>query len=109
MISPSSATSVSPSERASSDVATVGDEGTTSALKYEGAGDDGGVKNHSSWAMIPSAEGDVRQGGIGIGNNEDEDIGDGVVTRSGVRARGVFRKMCRCIGSSPLNTARGMG
>ena len=29
-------------------------------------------------------EGDARQGGIGRGNDDDEDVGDGVVTRAGV-------------------------
>ena len=63
--------------------------------------------------MIPSLnellEGDARRGGIGSGKDDDEDVGEGVVTRSGVTARGAFRKMCRCIGSSLLNTAGGMG
>ena len=28
-------------------------------------------------------EGDVRQGGLGRGNDDDEDVGDGVVARIG--------------------------
>ena len=109
----SSCTSVSISDNASSDAAMVGDEGTTSASKYEGAGEPGGVKNRSSLAMMPSldkaSEGDARRGGIGSGNDDDEDVGEGVVTRSGVKALSAFRKMCRCMGSSPDNTSGGMG
>ena len=109
----SSCTSVSASESAPSDAAIVGDEGTTSASKYEGTGDTGGVKNRSSLAMISSSdkstEGDARRGGIGSGNDDDEDVGEGEVTRTGVNALSAFRKMCRCIGSSPDNTSGGMG
>ena len=49
----------------------------TSGSKNEGAGDNGGVKNHSSWAMISSSlklgEGDPSCGGIGQGGDPDED------------------------------------
>ena len=51
------------------------------------------------------SEGDTRQGGIGRGNNENEDVGDGVVARDAWRGR----KMSRFMGSSPLSTARGRG
>jgi len=109
----SSCTSVSVSDNASSDAAIVGDKGTTSASKYEGAGEPGGVKNCLSLAMISSSdksiEGDARRGGIGSGNNDDEDVGEGVVTRTGVIVWLAFRKMCKCIGSSPDNTSGGMG
>ena len=74
-----------PSERASSDAAMVGDGGATSGSKYEGAGDPSGVKNCPSTATMPSSdegsEGDTRRGGIGRGNDEDEDVGDDVVSR----------------------------
>ena len=49
-----------------------------------------------------SPEGDVRQGGIGRGNDDDEDVGDGVVAHVGAG-----RYMLRWIGSSPLTTAGG--
>ena len=66
-----------PSERASSEAATVGDGGATSGSKWEGAGDPSGVKNCSSAATVPSSdegsEGDTRRGGIGRGNDEDEE------------------------------------
>ena len=68
----SSSTSVDSSERASSEVATVGDDGTTSGSKDEGAGDPSGVKNCLSVANMPSLDkglkGDGRgRGGIGMG------------------------------------------
>ena len=51
------------------------------------------------------SEGDMRWGGIGRGNDEDEDVGDGVVTRDSCNGR----NMSRLIGSSPLSTAGGRG
>ena len=100
----SSSTSVDPSESASSEAATVGDGGATSGSKYEGAGDPSGVKNCSSTATMPSSnegsEGDTGRGGIGRGNDEDEDVGDGVVSRDDCRGRNISR----LIGSSPLST-----
>ena len=43
------------------------------------------MKNCSSTATMPSldegSEGDMGQGGIGSGNEDDEDVGDGVVAR----------------------------
>ena len=56
----------------------MGDDRTTSGLKSEGAGDPSGVKNCSLAATMPSSdegsEGDGReQGGIRIGDDEDED------------------------------------
>ena len=48
------------------------------------------------------SEGDARQGRIGRGNNDDEDVGDGVVAHAGAG-----RYMLRWIGSSPLTTAGG--
>ena len=56
----------------------MGDDGTTSGSKDEGAGDPSGVKNCLSVANMPSldkgSKGDGRgQEGIGIGDNEDED------------------------------------
>ena len=47
------------------------------------------------------SEGDTRRGGIGRGNDEDEDVGDGVVSRDSCNGR----KMSRLMGSSPLSTA----
>ena len=75
----SSSTSVDPSERASSEAATVGDSRVTSDLKLEGAGDPSGVKNCSSVATMPSSdersEDNGRgRGGIGIGDDEDEEV-----------------------------------
>ena len=58
--------------------------------------------------MPPSdegSEGDMRRGGIGRGNDEDEDVGDGVVARDSCNGR----KMLRLMGSSPLSTAGGRG
>ena len=98
-----------PSERASSEAATVGDGGATSGSKCEGAGDPSGVKNCSSMAVMPSSdegsEGDMRRGGTGRGNDEDEDVGDGVVSRDDCSGR----NMSRLIGSSPLSTDCGRG
>ena len=48
--------------------------------------------------------GDSCRGGIGSGAG-DEDEGEG----GGVVRRGAFRKMCKCMGSSPANTAGGSG
>jgi len=56
-----------------------------------------------------ATEGDARRGGMGRGNDDDEDVGEGVVTRSGVKALSAFKKICRCMGSSPDNTSGGMG
>ena len=57
-------------------------------------------------AIMPSSdkgsEGDARHGGIGRGNDDDEDVGDGVVARVGAG-----RYILRWIGSSPLTTAGG--
>ena len=106
------------SESVSSKAATVGDGGMTSGSKYEGAGDPCGVKNCSLMAMISSllieGEGDTWRGGISRGNEDDEEVGDGVVMRDGTIGGGVsacwaFRKMCKCMGSSPVNTAGGSG
>ena len=105
----SSSTSVDPSESASSEAATVGDGGATSGSKYEGAGDPSGVKNCSLTATMPSSdegsEGDTGRGGIGRGNDEDEDVGDGVVLRDDCSGR----KISRLMGSSPLSTDCGRG
>ena len=51
------------------------------------------------------SEGDMRQGGIGRGKDEDKDVGDGVVSRDAWSGR----KMSRFMGSSPLSTAGGRG
>ena len=68
---------MSVSESASSDAAMVGDGGMTSGSKYEGTGDDCGVKNRSSRAMISSSlilrEGDLSHGGMGIAGDPDKD------------------------------------
>ena len=68
---------MSVSESASSDAAMVGDGGITSGAKYEGAGDDCGVKNLSSCAMISSSlilgEGDPSRGGMRRAGDPDED------------------------------------
>ena len=45
----------------------------------------------------------MRWGGIGRGNNKDEDVGDGVIVC------GVGKKISSSIGSSSLNTAGGRG
>ena len=87
----------------------MGDGGATSGSKYEGAGDPSGVKNCSSTAIVPSldegSEGDSGRGGIGRGNDEDEDVGDSVVARDSCNGR----KMSRLMGSSLLSTAGGRG
>ena len=61
------------------------DTSSTSGSKYDGAGDPSGVKKGSSRAMISSllieGEGDARRGGIGRGNDDDEDVGEGEVAR----------------------------
>ena len=51
------------------------------------------------------SEGDMRQGRIGRGDDEDKDVGDGVVARDSCNGR----KMSRLMGSSPLSTAGGRG
>ena len=51
------------------------------------------------------SEGDTRRGGIGRGNDEDEDVGDGVVVRDDCSGR----KISRLISSSPLSTDCGRG
>ena len=60
-------------------------------------------------AIMPSSdegsEGDTGWGGIGRGNDEDEDVGDGVVACDDCSGR----KMSRLIGSSPLSTDCGRG
>ena len=67
------------------------------------------MKNCSSTATMPSSdegsEGDTRRGRIGRGNDEDEDVGDGVVSRDDCSGR----NMSRLIGSSPLSTDCGRG
>ena len=87
----------------------MGDGGATSGSKYEGAGDLVGVKNCSSTAAMPSSdegsEGDTRRGGTRRGNDEDEDVGDGVVARDSCNGR----NMSRLMGSSPLSTVGGRG
>ena len=87
----------------------MGDGGATSGSKYEGAGDPSGVKNCSSTAIMPSSdegsEGDARQGRIGRGNDEDKDMGDGVVACDNCSGR----KISRLMGSSPLSTDCGRG
>ena len=56
-------------------------------------------------SLDEGSEGDTGQGGIGRGNDEDEDVGDGVVTRDSCNGR----KMSRLMGSSLLSTASGRG
>ena len=51
------------------------------------------------------SEGDTRWGGIGRGNDEDEDVGDGVVSRDDCSGR----KISRLMGSSLLSTDWGRG
>ena len=46
------------------------------------------------------SEGDTRRGGIGRGNDEDEDVGDGVVSRDDCSGK----KISRLMGSLPLST-----
>ena len=53
--------------------------------------------------LFKEGEGDMMQGGIGRGNNDKEEVGEGVV------ACGADRNMCRWIGSSPLSTSGGRG
>ena len=48
------------------------------------------------------SEGDARQGRIGRGNDDNEDVGDSVVAPVGTG-----KYMLRWIGSSPLTTAEG--
>ena len=54
---------------------------------------------------VEGSVGDMGRGGIGSGNDEDEDVGDGVVSRDSCNGR----KMSRLMGSSPLSTAGGRG
>ena len=67
------------------------------------------MKNCSLTATMPSldegSEGDTRQGGIGRGNEDDEDVGDSVVARDDCSGRNISR----LIGSSPLRTDWGRG
>ena len=56
-------------------------------------------------SLDEGSEGDTRWGGIGRGNDEDEDVGDGVVSCVGCSGR----KISRLMGSSPLSTAGGRG
>ena len=67
------------------------------------------MKNCSLMATMPSSdkgsEGDTGRGGIRRGNEDDEDVGDGVVARDDCRGR----KISRLIGSSPLSTDEGRG
>ena len=51
------------------------------------------------------SEGDTRRGGIGRGNDEDEDVGDSVVSHDDCSDR----KISRLMGSSPLSTDCGRG
>ena len=51
------------------------------------------------------SEGDARRGRIGRGNENDEDVGDGVVSCDDCSGR----KMSRLMGSSPLSTDGGRG
>ena len=51
------------------------------------------------------SEGDTGRGRIGRGNDEDEDVGDGVVACDSCNGR----KMSRLMGSSPFSTAGGRG
>ena len=51
------------------------------------------------------SEGDMRQGGIGRGNDDDEDVGDGVVLHDDCSGK----KISRLMGSSPLSTDCGRG
>ena len=67
------------------------------------------MKNCSSATTVPSvdegSEGDTGRGGIGRGNDDDEDVGDGVVSRDDCSGR----KISRLMGSSPLSTDCGRG
>ena len=87
----------------------MGDSEATSSSEWKGAGDPSGVKNCSSTATVPStdegSEGDMGWGGIGRGNDDDEDVGDGVVARDDCSGR----NMSRLMGSSPLSTDCGRG
>ena len=60
-------------------------------------------------ATMPSSdegsEGDMRQGRIRRGNDDDEDVGDSVVLRDDCSGR----KISRLMGSSPLSTDGGRG
>ena len=51
------------------------------------------------------SEGDMRRGGTGRGNEDNEDVGDGVVSRDDCSGR----KISRLMGSSPLSTDCGKG
>ena len=51
------------------------------------------------------SEGDMGRGGIGRGNDEDEDVGDSVVSHDDCSGR----NMSRLMGSSPLSTDCGRG
>ena len=56
-------------------------------------------------SLDEGSEGDTGRGGIGRGNDDDEDVGDGVVTRDACSGR----KISRFMGSSLLSTAGGRG
>ena len=56
-------------------------------------------------SLDEGSEGDSGWGGIGRGNDEDEDVGDGVVARDSCNGR----KISRLIGSSPLSMDCGRG
>ena len=56
-------------------------------------------------SLDEDSEGDMGRGGIGRGNDEDEDVGDGVVSRDDCSGR----KISRLMGSSPLSTDWGRG
>ena len=65
--------------------------------------------SHSTLSRMPSSdegsEGDTKRGGIERGNDEDEDVGDGVVAHDDCSGR----KISRLMGSSPLSTDCGRG
>ena len=56
-------------------------------------------------SLDEGSEGDMGRGGTGRGNDEDEDVGDGVVSRDDCSGR----NMSRLMGSSPLSTDCGRG
>ena len=56
-------------------------------------------------SLDEGSEGDTRRGGIERGNDDDEDVGDSVVSRDDCSGK----KMSRLIGSSPLRTDCGRG
>ena len=56
-------------------------------------------------SLNEGSEGDTRRGGIRRGNEDDEDVRDGVVARDDCSGR----KISRLMGSSPLSTDWGRG